>query len=221
MIPIASAPPAIETLADLHQRLGAVPLCRIRMHPAPGTATEADVLMRPNGEKRLFELVDGVLVEKPMGYYESLLAGILVGLLRVYLDQHDLGFLLLPDATLRLAPGLVRLPDLSFVSWDQFPDRELPAEPVPDMVPDLAVEVISEGNTEAEMERKLDEYFTAGVRLVWYLYPNERAVHVYTTRTDTRVMHEQETLDGGAVLPGFQLRIGDLFDRAGRRRGRP
>jgi hypothetical protein len=45
-----------------------VPLCRIRMHPAPGTATEADVLMRPNGEKRLFELVDGVLVEKPMGY---------------------------------------------------------------------------------------------------------------------------------------------------------
>ena len=123
MTPIASAPPAIETLADLHRRLGEVPLCRIRMHPAPGTATEADVLMRPNGEKRICELVDGVLVEKPLGYYESLLAGILVGLLSHFLEQHDLGFLLLPDATLRPAPGLVRLPDISFVSWNHFPDR--------------------------------------------------------------------------------------------------
>ena len=66
--------PAIETLADLHARLGNVPLQRIRCHPAPGTATEADVLVYPRGEKRLYELVDGVLVEKPMGYYESLLA---------------------------------------------------------------------------------------------------------------------------------------------------
>src|ERR1043166_8948325 len=106
MTTATTAPPGIETIADLLDRLG-VPPQRIRMHPAPGTATEADVLMRPNGEKRLFELVDGVLVEKPMGYYESLLAGILVGFLRVFLEQQDLGFLLLPDATLRLAPGLV------------------------------------------------------------------------------------------------------------------
>jgi Uma2 family endonuclease len=214
------APPTIETLADLHKRLGGVPLHRIRMHPAPGTAVEADVLIRPNGEKHLFELVDGVLVEKPMGYYESLLAGILVGFLRLYLDQHDLGFLLLPDATLRLAPGLVRLPDISFVSWDRFPNRELPAEPVPDMVPDLAVEVISEGNTPGEMERKLVEYFATGVRLVWYLYPDPKTMHVYTSPTDVRVLGEDETLDGGVVLPGFQLAIRELFDRAGQRRGR-
>jgi Putative restriction endonuclease len=67
------------------------------------------------------------------------------------------------------------------------------------MVPDLAVEVISEGNTEAEMERKLEEYFTAGVRLVWYLYPTERTVHVYTTPTDVRALHEEEALDGGTA----------------------
>ena len=68
------APP--ETLADLHQRLGGVPLERIRCQPPPGTATEADVLLRPNGEKRLFELVDGVLVEKPMGLHEARLAAV-------------------------------------------------------------------------------------------------------------------------------------------------
>src|SRR6266498_1901321 len=84
-------PTSPETLADLHQRLGGVPLDRIRCQPAPGTATEADVLVRPNGEKRLFELVDRVLVEKPMGFYESVLAAVLIQILRNFLDQYDLG----------------------------------------------------------------------------------------------------------------------------------
>jgi Uma2 family endonuclease len=185
------APPTVETLADLHARLGGVPLRRIRCHPAPGTATEADVLTRPNGEKHLFELVDGVLVEKPMGYYESLLASILIRLLGFFLEQNDLGFVLGEGGMMRLAPGLVRIPDVSFVSWDHFPNRELPPGPVPDMAPDLAVEVISESNTEAEMERKLAEYFTAGTRLVWYVYPDEQSVRAYTSPTSARVLQRE------------------------------
>jgi Uma2 family endonuclease len=219
MATLITAPPVIETIADLLNRLGGVPPERIRMQPAPGTATEADVLLRPNGEKRLFELVDGVLVEKPMGFYESLLAAWLIRLLGGFLDQHDLGFVLGADAPLRLEPGLVRLPDVSFVAWDRFPNRELPAEPVPDLAPDLAVEVISDGNTEEEMERKVQEYFTAGVRLVWYVYPETRTVQVYTSLTDVRVLGETDTLDGGAVLPGFQLSIREWFQQAGSRRG--
>ena len=127
---LASSAPG--TLADLHERLGSIPLHRIRCQPAPGTATEADVLIHFNGEKRLCELVDGVLVEKPMGYYESRLAACLIGFLEHFLDVHDLGIVLGADATLRLAPGLVRLPDVSFISWEHFPNRELPAEPIPD-----------------------------------------------------------------------------------------
>src|SRR3712207_3727837 len=111
--------PGIETLADLHERLGRVPLSRIRCHPAPGTATEADVLVYPRGEKRLCELVDGVLVEKPQGYYESLLAAWLIRFLGRFLDAHDPGMVLGADATLRLAPGLVRLPDVSFIAWER------------------------------------------------------------------------------------------------------
>jgi Uma2 family endonuclease len=133
--------PDIETLADLHERLGRVPLHRIRCRPAPGTATEADVLVYPRGEKRLYELVDGVLVEKPMGYYESLLAAWLIRFLGSFLDVHDLGIVLGADATLRLAPGLVRLPDVSFIAWERCPNRELSIEPIPDLVPDLAVEM--------------------------------------------------------------------------------
>lgn len=213
-----AAPP--ETLADLHRRLGGIPLERIRCQPPPGTATEEDVLLRPDGEKRLFELVDGVLVEKPMGYYESRLAAILIYLLERYLEGRDLGVVSAPDATMRLRPKLVRLPDVAFVSWERFPNRRLPAERVPAVVPDLAVEVISEGNTEAEMELKLDEYFGTGVRLVWYLYPETRTVRVYTSRTDVRELTEDDTLDGGEVLPGFQFPVREWFERAERGRGR-
>jgi Uma2 family endonuclease len=211
--------PASETLADLHARLGGVPLHRIRCHPAPGTATEADVLRHFGGEERLCELVDGVLVEKSVGYYESLLAVVLIRLLGNFLDVHDLGIVLGADATLRLAPGLVRLPGVSFIAWARFPNRELPAEPIPDLAPDLVVEVLSTRNTAAEMARKLREYCTAGVRLIWYVYPEQRTVHVYTSPQEVRILHATDILDGGTVLPGFHVTIRDWFARAGRRRG--
>ena len=91
MTPEAAWSPVIDTLADLHECLGCVPLYRIRCQSAPGTATEADVLVDPQGEKRLYELGDGVLVEKPRGYDESLLAALLIRCLGSFLDRHDLG----------------------------------------------------------------------------------------------------------------------------------
>ena len=83
--------------------------------------------------------------------------------------------------TLRLMPGLVRIPDVAFVSWRHFPNRRLPRRRIPDLVPDMAVEVLSEGNTEAEMANKLQEYFIAGVPLVGYVDPEARTVQVYTS----------------------------------------
>jgi Uma2 family endonuclease len=211
-------PPAPATLADVVERLGSIPLERIPARPAPGTATEADVLARPVGEKRLYELVDGVLVEKPMGFYESRLAVVLSRLLEEFLDRHDEGTVVGADATMRLEPGLVRLPDVSFISWERLPNRELPREPVPDLAPDLAVEVLSEGNTPAEMERKLREYFAAGTRLVWYLDPASRTATVYSSPESSVVLTEEDTLEGGDVLPGFRLPVREWFERAGQRR---
>lgn len=78
MTTTAPAPTTLETLADLVQRLGDVPLDRIRAYPAPGTATEADLVDDSRDNKKLCELADGVLVLKPMGYDESLLAGVLI-----------------------------------------------------------------------------------------------------------------------------------------------
>src|SRR5947208_2190415 len=118
------------TAADLLNRFGAIPLRRIRQDPPPGSATEQDVIDIHNWEKRLYELVDGVLVEKTMGVQESYVSVLLAGLLGQFAVRNGLGFVLGPDGMARLAPGLVRIPDVSFISWEQLPDRKVPRLPM-------------------------------------------------------------------------------------------
>jgi Uma2 family endonuclease len=188
----------IDTLADLVERLGQVPLDRIRMRPAPGTATVEDVIRIEQDENRLCELVEGVLVEKVMGFRESLLAIAIAHYLREY-------------AVLQLFPGLVRMPDVAFVSWQSMPEGRVPADPAPHLAPDLAVEVLSRKNTVREMERKREEYFAAGVKLVWMVDPNRRTITVFTSPEEFREYALSDTLDGGLILPGFSLSLEKLF----------
>jgi Uma2 family endonuclease len=207
------APPEIETLADLLHRLGDIPLERIRFRPHPGTATEQNVIE----SKRLCELVDGVLVEKAMGFYESRLAMVLGHLLEDYLENNDLGIVLGEAGMTRMEPGLVRMPDVSFHSWEHFPNRLLPGGAFLEQAPDLAVEILSPTNTEREMDRKRREYFAGGSRLVWQVYPPKRRVRVYTSVDAFVELTENDTLEGGSVLPGFSLSVRRWFERAGQR----
>jgi Uma2 family endonuclease len=216
---MTAAPPR-RTLADLLEQLGDVPLCRILVEPAPGTATEQDVIDVEAREKRLCELVDGVLVEKPMGFYESRVAIVLSHFLENFLDEHDLGIVVGEAGMMRMGTGLVRIPDVSFIAWDRLPDRQIPRRPIPDLVPDLAVEVLSESNTDKEMERKRGEYFQAGVRLAWFIDPVERTAEVYTAPDQPTATGQDGALDGGDVLPGFVLPLRELFARADRQRPR-
>ena len=125
--------------------------------------------------------------------------------------RHKLGIVSGPDGSIRLFPGLVRIPDVAFASWDCFPGRKRPKAPIPHLAPDLVVEVLSKGNTKAEMNRKLREYFEAGVRLVWMVVPNKRAVRVHTAVDQSVLLAEDQSLDGGAVLPGFVLPLNEQF----------
>jgi Uma2 family endonuclease len=203
-------------LADLLDRLGDVPLSRIRFHPPPGTATEQDVIEAKAKVGRLCELFDGVLVEKPMGYYESRVALVLARLLDTFAEEHDLGITLGADGMIRVEPRQVREPDVSFFLWDRFPGRILPRGQILGLVPDFAVEVLSPGNTPREMERKRREYFAGGARLVWEVFPESRRVHAYTAPDLFTVFCEDDTLDGGDLLPGFTLSVRRWFERAGR-----
>jgi Uma2 family endonuclease len=199
------------TLADVLQQLDGISPRRVRFRPAPGTATEEDVIKIRDRERRLFELVDGVLVEKVMGYWESALAIELARLLGNFVKRRELGTLAGEAGTLQLSPGLARIPDLSFISRARLVHPRRARTPILPLAPDLAIEVLSEGNTPREMARKVSEYFASGCRLVWLVDPRTRTVDVYTSVAKPIVLTEKQTLTGGDVLPGFRLPLRKLF----------
>ena len=178
--PSASLPRSTETIADLLHRLGDVPANRVRLCPFPGTATEQDVLDIDAHEDRLFELVDGLLVEKTMGFWESYLASLIVTELNIWVRSRNLGIVTVADGMMRLLPKQVRMPDAAFITLDRFPGGKPTPGPVPEISPNLAVEVISESNSQREIERKRKEYFKSGTLLVWEVDPRQRIVAVYT-----------------------------------------
>ncbi len=181
-----SAYPMEWTLADLQERLGGIPAERIHLYPWPGLATENDVLEIHARTGLLCELVDGILVEKPMGFYE---VGGEAGMLKIL-------------------QGRIRIPDVSFIRWDRLPDDRVPVPPVS---PDLAVEVLSKSNTEREMQDKLDEYFAGGTRLAWIIDPQSRSARIYHAPDEFTAVDATGSLTGGEVLPGFELKLQDLF----------
>jgi Uma2 family endonuclease len=205
---------SFRTVADLLEHLGGISAGRVRFQPVPGTATERDVIEIHDRENRLCELVDGVLVEKVMGFEESRFAVLLAVYLGNFLHKHDLGALVGADGMMKIFPGLVRIPDAAFISWKRYPKRKRRRGEIPAVVPDLVVEVLSKANTPKEMARKLAEYFHAGVRLVWYVDPKKRTVRVYTAVDRSVLLRDHQTLDGGDVLPGFELSLGEWFAEA-------
>ncbi len=202
---------ASETLADVLEHLGGIHPNRIRFHPAPGTATEADLLAIHDHEGRLYELVDGILVEKAMGLRESYLASVLIALLWNFVTPRRLGIVTGEAGMMRLMGGLVRIPAVAFITWTRLPNRRIPSEPIPALAPNLAIEVLSVSNTAGEMARKRQEYFQAGVELVWQIDPQQRTVEVFTAPEQSTVLHVAQTLDGGTVLPDFSLPLETLF----------
>jgi Uma2 family endonuclease len=200
-----------ESFADIAERLGGISPDRIIWLPRP--ATEEDVV-RLCEKKRLVELIDGFLVEKAMGFRESLLAASVIMFLKNFISPRKLGLVGAPDAIMRLRPGHVRLPDVSFVTWERLLATNAHTKKVAPLGPDLAVEVLSEGNTRKEIDRKRRELFAAGMKLMWVIEPKTRTAEVYDDPAQPEKMisiGETEALDGGAVLPGFRLTLAELF----------
>jgi Uma2 family endonuclease len=205
------APPTAADLLERIERLGGIAPERVVLQPLPGTATEADLerLLRTD---RLFELVDGTLVEKVMGFGEGFLAAEILYALRQYLAENKQGVVVGPDGSIRLLPGLVRMPDVAFFRREKLPGGRVSLESIPDLIPDLAVEVLSASNTRGEMTRKLKEYFLAGTTLVWLVDPDKRTVVVHTAPDVSRTLTEADTLDGGDVLPRLEIPVHRIFE---------
>ncbi|HET6576436.1 MAG TPA: Uma2 family endonuclease [Fimbriiglobus sp.] len=221
-----AAPPldptvARRTLADLLHQLGDIPPDRVRAEPPPGTVTFEQLVQINERQSPTCEWVDSTLVEKAVGMFESWVAIIIGWKFGRYLEEHDLGMMVGEAAVMRILPGVGRAPDVAFLAWASLPGGRPPSrsDPIPAVVPDLAVEVLSASNTRREMERKRREYFQAGVKLVWEIDPQTRAANVYTAVDKMTPVPVGGTLDGGSVLPGFQLSLKAVFDRAERQPG--
>jgi Uma2 family endonuclease len=164
-----------------------------------------------------YEIVDGVKVElPPMSVDSQAVASRLVRLLGNYGVAQDVG-----DAygemlfKLPLKKDRNRKPDVAFVSHVRWPKyKPLPETNAWEVLPELCVEVVSPNDLADEIETKIEEYFQAGVSLVWMVYPRHQRVYVYESATQIRRLTRADTLDGGTVLPGFALPLTELFLQA-------
>lgn len=203
----------MRKLQDALDDLGGVSPARILAAPPPGLASEHDVI-RLNGRKReLCELVDGFLVSKAMGFREALIAMTLGAMLRRFVRAGRLGVVTGADGAFRLAPGLVRMPDVAFTSWANIPEGRVPTEKVVAFSPDLAIEVLSASNTPGEMIRKRSEYFDAGVGSFWIVDPEARTIAVFDhgDAETPRLFQESDVIEMTEILPGFRLSLAELF----------
>jgi Uma2 family endonuclease len=205
------------TAADVWFRVGQVPLERILTDPAPGTATVDDAVFSREKFDVSCELVDGTLVAKAMGFFESQVQGALLYFIHLYLEKNPIGIAAGSDGPCETLPQQIRKPDVLFVSFDRLRAQEIAPKNVLPFTPDLAVEVLSPGNTTAEMEKKLNEYFATGARLVWYIESEIRTARVFTAVDQWEDLGPDGILRGGQVLPGFELALTKLFEKAGPR----
>ena len=214
----ATEPATTSSFAAILERLGGIDPGRVRVLGGLAAATEDDLIRENERGLTISELVDGLLVEKGMGFTESAFAMFFGGLLNAFVIPRNLGVVSGEAGMMRLHPGMIRVPDVAFTSWDRFPGRTYMKTPVAGFAPDLAIEVLSQSNTKAEMARKRADYFAAGVRLVWEVDLEARTVAVYDSPQGATILDATMTLDGGAVLPGFALPLDGLFadlDRQG------
>ena len=205
----AAAPTTEWTVADLAARFGSLPAWRIRTDVPPGTATEEDI----ERVSPVCELVDGVLVEKAVSDYSSVIGGILLRLLGSFVADRRLGWVHPSDGYFRLGQSL-RAPDVSFTRKEQRP-RGLLRRGYSDVAPALVAEVLSPGNTAEEMAQKRDAFFARGTELFWIVDPLARTIEVYTRpdRPDA-TLRDGDVLTGEPVLSGFSFPIRELFDAA-------
>ena len=159
-----------------------------------------------------FELVAGELVEKPMGIEEQVIDTQLMSWLAPFVRDQRLGWTVTEGKFALPKVGNNRIPDLAFVSYATWPKtKRRPRGALWAVAPDLAVEVISPTDVGRASMDKMVEYFTAGCRAVWIVWPNLEQVHVYASPTSVRIFAQGDVLEGDPVVPGFRLAIAVLF----------
>jgi len=186
--------------------------------PSPMPADEA-ISIEPDGH---YEVINGQVVETPpLGVLEGWIASQLNQTPGPFANAGRLGRVVV-EVLFQIDPsgGRKRRPDVAFVSRERWPiERPLPRGMAAwDIVPDLAVEIVSPSDLADEVVDKLADYFRAGVRLVWYVYPSQGLIYVYNFDDLPKavlILGAGDELNGDAVLPGFRVPLATIFEDAG------
>jgi Uma2 family endonuclease len=165
-----------------------------------------------------YEIIDGRRVQMPpVSAFASILASRITFAISFFLQGNQLGEAVTHTLfRLPLPRSRQRRPHGAFVSHGRWPKGQPQRirDNAWDVVPDLAIEVVSPTDYAEDPLTKIDEYFRAGVSLVWVVYPSLRLIHIYETLTRVRGVTAADELDGGAVLPGFRVPVATLFPEA-------
>ncbi|MBM4035594.1 MAG: Uma2 family endonuclease [Planctomycetes bacterium] len=176
-------------------------------------ATAEDLLAMPDDGFR-YELIEGEIRKmSPAGMLHGLVAGELVGLLRQHVSLNKLGATFTAEPSFRLArdPDTVRVPDVAFIRADRLRGWDR-GDACWSGAPDLAVEVVSPGDTHREVAEKVGAWLDAGAAIVWVVNPASRSVTVHRSATDITTLTEKDELNGQDVVPGFRCRVSEIFE---------
>jgi len=175
--------------------------------------TAEELLALPTGMGQRYELVTGEIREmSPSGWRHGLIVDNVQSLLSTYVRAHGLGRCFGAETGFLIArdPDTVRAPDCGFVAKQNIPS-EMPGEAFWPGPPDLAVEVLSPSDKTGDVDEKIRAWLAAGCAAVWIIDPQLQAVAIHRSQTDIQIKTTGETLEGGAVVPGFSCPVEELF----------
>jgi len=175
------------------------------------TAEEFDVFADlPENRERLLELIGGKVVSKTSSHRSSNIATRFAAAVSNYLDEHDIGYLTGADGGYRVM-GERYIPDVAFISYEKRAEPN-DSEGYCPHPPDLAIEVMSPGNDEDHMTIKIANYLAAGT-VAWRVRPEDETVAVFVAGQVVKLLHIDDQLDGGTVLPGFKVTVKRIFGK--------
>jgi Uma2 family endonuclease len=177
--------------------------------------TAVELLVMPSSDDGTrYELVRGELIEMaPAGDQHGAIAFTIANILGTHTRGKDLGRGYTADTGFFLThdPDTVRAPDVAFISKDRLPS-DRPRKGFTEVAPDLAVEVISPSESATSINAKVEEYFVAGTRLVWVVYPDTKSVAVYRSIKEAVVLHVDDVLDGTPIFEDFHVKVSEFFE---------
>jgi len=181
---------------------------------APKIWTDEEFMALPD-DGHHYEIINGELIDMGnSGALHGYVCSTLMILLGGYVRQHNLGAMLDSSTAFKMKNGNKRSPDIAFFAKERLQGIAVLPSGYLEGAPDLAVEVLSPGNTVEEIDDKLTEYFENGSRLVWVINPTQHYVLVYrSAKEPDRLLKGKDSLDGEEVIPGFTLAIADLFQK--------